>query len=219
MMNVYKKNDYNPSRKSDYPSNKWVNSMISKAGNTCNKQSKANNENGGNDSNLTVVVGNWIGAIGNIISAIGSTPSTVLTDRTLEDFNLIGNVLEAVGGAIVAETEDTLFNKAGGQIAVIGNLTAVAGILSKNEQLSQRLEKQGELFQLVGAGTTIDTKGNLTVLESIANTAVIIQVIGIAIGVLADSESSEGKVMAAVGAWIEAVGAVISALVTTKMNF
>ena len=183
---------------------------------TRNKQSNANN--GENNSSLTVVAGNWIGAIGTIISAIGSTPSTIFTDQTLEDFNLIGNTLEAVGSAIVADTEDTLLNEVGGQIAAIGNLTVIAGILSNNEQLSKQLEKQGGLLQLLGVGSTIDTQGNLTLLETIANTGVIIQVIGITIGVLANSETSEGEVKVAVGAWIEAVGAVITALAIDKMN-
>lgn len=192
--------------------------MLSNTNSTRNKQSKASNRNRGNNSNTKAVVGNWIGAVGTIISAISSTPSTVFTEQTLEDFNLIGNTLQAVGSAIVAETEETLINEVGGQIAAVGNLTAIAGILSKNEQLNQQLEKQGELLQLVGVGITVDTQGNLTLLETIANTGVIIQVIGIAIGVLVASETSEGKVIGAVGAWIEAVGAVITALAIDKMN-
>lgn len=218
MRDFHKKNDHNPSREKKILSNKRNDSMLSNTNSTSKKQSNASIRNKGNNSNTKAVVGNWIGAVGTIISAISSTPSTVFTEQTLEDFNLIGNTLQAVGSAIVAETEDTLINEVGGQIAAVGNLTAIAGILSKNEQLNQRLEKQGELLQLIGVGITVDTQGNLTPLETIANTGVIIQVIGIAIGVLAASETSEGKVIGALGAWIEAVGAVITALAIDKMN-
>lgn len=215
MRDFYKKNDHNPSGKK---TNKRNNSMLSNTNSTSNKQNNASTRSKGNNSNNAAVVGNWIGAVGTIISAISSTPSTVFTEQTLEDFNLIGNTLQAVGSAIVAETEDTLINEVGGQIAAVGNLAAIAGILSKNEQLNQRLEMQGELLQLVGVGITVDTQGNLTLLETIANTGVIIQVIGIAIGILGVSETSEGKVIGAVGAWIEAVGAVITALAIDKMS-
>lgn len=218
MRDFHKKNDHNSSREKNFLSNKRNNSMLSNTNSTRNKQSNASIRNKGNNSNTKAVVGNWIGAVGTIISAISSTPSTVFTEQTLEDFNLIGNTLQAVGSAIVAETEDTIINEVGGQIAAVGNLTAIAGILSKNEQLNQQLEKQGELLQLIGVGITVDTQGNLTPLETIANTGVIIQVIGIAIGVLAASETSEGKVIGALGAWIEAVGAVITALAIDKMN-
>ena len=89
-----------------------------------------------------------------------------------------------------------------------------SGILSKNEQTSQLLEKQGDLLQILGTGITINTQGKLTLIETIANTGNIIQVIGNVIQVFADTETEEGQVMGAVGAWIQAVGAVITALAT-----
>jgi len=211
MMNFYKPNHRNTSGKHSKSLNKEDSLMSS---NTLNKRSNTNDQNEKNNSNITAIVGNWIGTIGTIISAIGSTPSTIFTEQTLEDFNLIGNILEAGGSAIVAETEDSLLNEVGGQIAAIGNLAVVAGILSKNEQTSQLLEKQGDLLQLVGIGITIDTRGNLTLSETIANTGLIIQVIGITIEIFADTETDEGKVMGAVGAWLQAVGAVITTLAT-----
>ena len=60
--------------------------------------------------------------------------------------------------------------------------------------------------------TTINTEGNLTLLQTIANTGIIIQVIGIVIEVIANTETGEGEVMNAVDAWIKALGAVITAL-------
>lgn len=210
-MKVNKSNNRNTSGKQSTPLNKWDNLMYP---NTRNKRSNSNSQSKENNSNITAIAGNWIGAIGTIISAIGSTPSTIFTDQTLEDFSLIGNIFEAGGGAIVSETEDELLNKVGGQISSIGNLAVVAGILSKNEQLGQRLEKQGDLLQILGVGITIHTQGKLTLKETIANTGNMIQLIGNVIQVLADTETEEGRRVNAVGAWIQAVGAVVTALAT-----
>lgn len=170
--------------------------------------------NNSNESDITAIAGNWIAAIGTIVSAIGSTPSTIFSEQTLKDFNIIGNILEAGGSAIVSETEDALLDRVGAQISAIGNLVVVAGILSKNEQSGELLEKQGDLLQLVGVGITINTEGGLTLSETIANTGIIIQFIGNAIEALADTDTREGIVVSATGAWIQAVGAVITALAT-----
>ena len=67
---------------------------------------------------------------------------------------------------------------------------------------------------MVGLGIVINTNGKLTLLETIANTGNIIQLIGNVIEVFADTETEEGEVMNAVGAWIQVVGAIITALAT-----
>ena len=61
-------------------------------------------------------------------------------------------------------------------------------------------------------GMTIQTSGNLTLLETIANTGNIIQLIGSVIQIFANTDTEEGTVMNAIGAWIEAIGAIITAL-------
>lgn len=149
-----------------------------------------------------------------MVSAIGNTPSTIFTQQTLKDFNIIGHILEAGGIAIVSETEDTLLYTVGDQLQAIGNLTVVAGILSENEQTTQLLEKQGNLLQVVGLGLVINMEGKLTLLQTLYNTGIIIQLIGNAIQAVANTETNEGKVMRAVGAWIKAIGAFITALAT-----
>ena len=139
-MNSYKSNRRNTSGKQSKSSNRRGKLMVP---NSSNKRSKSKNQNEESNSNITAIAGNWIGAIGTIISAIGSTPTTIFTDQTLEDLNLIGNILEAGGSAIVSETEDASLDKVGGQISAIGNLAVVAGILSKNEQTSSQLYPRG----------------------------------------------------------------------------
>ena len=181
---------------------------------THGKGNTSNNPNNTSNSNITAIAGNWIEAVGTILSAIGSTPSTIFTEQTLTDFNVIGNILQAGGSAIEVESEDSLLDRVGDELQAIGNLTVVAGILNKNEQTSELLQTQGNLLQVVGGGISLNTQGRLTLLESIANTGDIIQLIGNAIQVFADSDTKEGVVMGAVGAWIQAVGAVITALAT-----
>ncbi|MER1986744.1 MAG: hypothetical protein ABS949_16200 [Solibacillus sp.] len=187
-------------------SNKWNNLMFQ------TPAGKRHNLNEHHSSNITVIAGNWIEAVGTIISAIGSTPSTIFSEQTLTDFNLIGNILEAGGIAIAAKTEDSLLNNVGDELQAIGNIVVVASILTNNEQLSQQLETQGDLLQVVGTGITINTQGKLTLLETIANTGNIIQLIGNVIQVFANTDTQEGIIMNAVGAWTQAVGAVTTAL-------
>lgn len=168
--------------------------------------------------NNNIIIGSWISTAGTIISAVASTPSTVFTDQTLEQFNLIGNTLEAIGGTLMISVDEDIFNKVGGHLATLGNVVAIAGILNENEKTSNMIESQGELLQVVGAGITIDTSGNLSFLEAIANIASIIQIIGMVVGILADAKTAEGQKLVAIGAWIEAIGAIISSLATEKIN-
>ena len=215
-MNHNKPNDRNNKKKQNISMDKWNNLMFHyKSGKqNISKNNSTITNNNSNESNITAVAGNWIAAVGTIISAIGSTPSTIFSQQTLTDFNVIGNILQAGGSAIGVETEEALLDVVGGQLSAIGNLAVVAGILSENEQSGQLLEKQGTLLQVVGVGITINTEGELTLLQTIANTGNIIQFIGNVIQVFADTNTSEGEVLNAVGAWIQALGAVITALAT-----
>ena len=198
-MNVDKRNQHKRSKKQQ---------------NALNKQRKSNNQNEPNTSNRKAIIGNWIVAIGTVVSAIGSTPSTIFTQQTQNDFRLIGPTLEAVGIALVAETEDTLLYTVGDQIQAIGNLNVIAGVLSRNEQLSLLLERQGDSIQLVGLGLVIKTEGPLTLLETLYNTGLIIQLIGTAIEVYAVRGTVVAEDIKALGAWIKAGGATLTALAT-----
>ncbi|MBD8037874.1 hypothetical protein H9635_14075 [Solibacillus sp. A46] len=214
MMNHNKPNDRNNKKKQSISMDKWNNLMFHYKSGKQNISKNNSTNNNSNESNITAVAGNWIAAVGTIISAIGSTPSTIFSQQTLTDFNVIGNILQAGGSAIGVEAEEALLDVVGGQISAIGNLAVVAGILSENEQSGQLLEKQGTLLQVVGVGITINPEGELTLLQTIANTGNIIQFIGNVIQVFADPDTSEGEVLNAVGSWIQALGAVITALAT-----
>lgn len=209
MMRFYNPNNRNNRKGKDKSINKW-DQLMAHTGRR--KQYPSTNQNEANSSNIAVVAGNWIEAVGSIVTAIASTPSQIFTEQTLTDFNVIGNILEAGGTAIAAEGEDGLLNIVGEQLQAIGNIAVVAGILSNNEQSGELLQQQGDLLQVVGMGMTIQTSGNLTLLETIANTGNIIQLIGSVIQIFANTDTEEGTVMNAIGAWIEAIGAIITAL-------
>ena len=185
------------------------------------KRSKTQRDSANNRSNnqneptsRKAVIGNWIVAIGTVVSAIGSTPSPIFTQQMRNDFNLIGPTLETVGISLVAEAEDTVQYTIGDQIQAIGNLAVIAGVLAENEQTTIRLEQQGNAIQIVGLGLVLKTEGPLTLLETLYNTGFIIQIIGTAIEILAARGASVAEDIKALGAWIKAVGAIITALAT-----
>ena len=209
-MNLYKPNRRNEKNKRT-SLNKRDQSLSPR---TPNERQNSNNQNGSNDLNRTGIIGNWIVAIGSIVSAIGTTPSTIFTKQTLNDFHIIGHILEGSGIALASESEDTLLYTVGDQLQAIGNITVVAGLLSANEQTNRLLERQGNLLQVVGLGLVIDTNGNLTLLQTLYNTGIIIQLIGTTIITVANEETKEGEEMIAIGSWIKVVGAIITALAT-----
>lgn len=182
--------------------------------NDLNERRKSDHQNEPTNGSRTALIGNWIVAIGTVVSAIGGTPSTIFTKQTRDDFRLIGPTLEAVGIALVAETEDTLLYTVGDQIQAIGNLNVIAGVLSRNEQIETLLEKQGDSAQLVGLGLVIKTAGPLTLLETLYNTGLLIQLIGTAIEVYAIRGTVVAEDIKALGAWIKAGGAILTALAT-----
>lgn len=182
--------------------------------NDLDERRKSDNQNEPTNGSRTALIGNWIVAIGTVVSAIGGTPSTIFTKQTRNDFRLIGPTLEAVGIALVAQTEDTLLYTVGDQIQAIGNLNVIAGVLSRNEQIETLLEKQGDSAQLVGLGLVIKTAGPLTLLETLYNTGLLIQLIGTAIEVYAIRSTVVAEDIKALGAWIKAGGAILTALAT-----
>ena len=177
-----------------------------------NKSTSNHSNNSSNASNVTAIAGGWIEAIGTVVAAIGNTPSTIFSRSTLKDFRLIGNVLQACGSALVAENEELLLDIVGDELQAIGNIAVVASILDPNQQSSQRLSTQGNLLQILGTGVSVNTQGNLSLIQTIDNIGNIIQLIGNTIQVFANTNTEEGIIMNTVGSWIQAVGTIITAL-------
>lgn len=183
------------------------------SGNTYKNSNSANSS-----SNTTAIAGGWIEAIGTIVAAIGNTPSKVISKSMLKDLRLIGNVLQANGSALVADNEELLLDIVGDQLQAIGNITVVAGILDTNEKSSQLLLTQGNLLQILGSGVSVNTHGNLSLIQNIDNIGNIIQAIGNTIQVFSNTSTKEGISMNALGVWIQAAGTVITALAADYDN-
>lgn len=56
------------------------------------------------NNQIKELFGSWVQAIGTFIAAVGATPSPILTNQQLNNLSLIGNVLQAVGNALIADT-------------------------------------------------------------------------------------------------------------------
>lgn len=156
----------------------------------------------------------WIEAIGTTLSAIASTPSKILSDSMLNDLNLIGNVLQAVGNGYIPEDEELLV-KFGTGLQALGNIVVIQGFFAPDQETSELLNTQGNLLQTLGGGASIDFQENQTVNEALNNIGNIIQVIGNSIQVLSvkyPQNSEKYQELNTVGSWVQAIGAVLSAL-------
>ncbi|MFD2615778.1 DUF6944 family repetitive protein [Terrilactibacillus laevilacticus] len=176
------------------------------------------------DIELKDLAGSWTSALGTIVSAIGSTPTLAFTDQMRINLDLWGNVLQATGAGLSADAEiHWTLNKLGQEIQAIGNLTVVYGLVLPVDDIDQ-LKKNitGNWIQSLGSlvcfsdsvddeSAPWDRVGNL--LQAIGNA---LQSIG-GIQELHDPEDEEsGEMTNFAGSWIQAIGAVMSALEQTK---
>ncbi|MEK4522013.1 hypothetical protein MKX96_10345 [Psychrobacillus sp. FSL W7-1493] len=156
----------------------------------------------------------WIEAIGTVLSAIGSTPSHVLSDAMLNDLNVIGLALQAIGSSLIPQNQDYLFI-VGSQLEAIGNLVSLQAEFIENENVSSVLGSQGDLIEAVGGALTIDFTGNQSIQNALNNLGDVIQVVGAAYQALSvryPPNSLKNQEINTVGSWIQAVGAVLSAI-------
>lgn len=179
------------------------------------------------DPQLKALFGSWIQAIGTVISAIGSTPLENISEDFSSNLNLYGNILQGTGNALVADTEEKgSLGKLGNEVQAIGNTTIVAGMLIDfSEETKQVLNIKGNLLQALGGGVALgdglDTgKSPEEVYNIIGN---LLQVIGNSMQAMAgiyelgDSDNDDnGELLDVYGSWIQAVGAVITALAQSK---
>jgi hypothetical protein len=169
------------------------------------------------------VFGSWVEAIGTILAAIGSTPIKEINSSILNSFTLIGNVMQGTGNALVADTiTPPSLNKIGNQLQAIGNSTVVTSILIDfDERVKRILNIDGNWLQAIGGSVSLsDALGgevSASALYSIYGN--FLQVVGNslqAISGIKELNNEDATNINVVGSWIQAVGAVISAIGQTK---
>jgi hypothetical protein len=185
------------------------------------------------DNQLKQTFGSIIQAIGTVISAVANTPNQILSDKTQDDLDIIGNVLQATGNALVADGQQLFtLSRIGNEVQAIGNTTVLAGMLISFDDLTkQTLVIKGNLLQALGGGIELgdelqeeneDSSSGQTI-NIIAN---LLQTAGNslqAFGGIYDLQNPDGdkdysESLSFAGSWIQAVGAVLSALEGSKIK-
>lgn len=167
--------------------------------------------------------GAWVQATGTILAAIGSTPLKNFTENELTSFNLWGNELQALGNALIADSEAYFtMEKIGNVIQSAGNITVVAGILLPvNDRTEKELDIKGNLMQALGGSAVLkDTLAEEPTAESLYHLyGNLLQIIGNsmqAIAGLIELLGREGENINTAGSWIQAAGSIIEAVGSTK---
>ncbi|MYL18432.1 hypothetical protein GLW04_00935 [Halobacillus litoralis] len=154
----------------------------------------------------------WVTAAGTVASAVSIT-----IDH--DDLDLIGNALQAVGNGLAANQGHTFsIETAGSLIQSSGNTAIIYSLLAdlpENEQLS--LVIKGNLLQALGGSAAFS--GTLTGPSAPYSiytlNGQLMEVIGNsmqAVGTGKERRGEEGYALNLIGSWIQAGGAVLSAL-------
>lgn len=153
-----------------------------------------------------IVIGAWIQAVGTIINAID--PPFVEDDGKV--IAKTGNILQAVGSAVMADATTNPESKIANKVQSIGNLFVITGLYKENANL----EIRGNLIQVAGGGLALVP----AIIENdfIAFQGDFLQVVGNSIqaisGIKEQTENVDASLLDEVGAWTQAIGAVISAI-------
>ncbi|EZH67531.1 hypothetical protein DH09_06265 [Bacillaceae bacterium JMAK1] len=160
---------------------------------------------------VQVLIGSWAQAIGTVISAIGGTPILVIGDGN-QPYAIIGNSLQAIGAAVLADEADSTLDRYGNIIPAIGNVIVLRGVFLDDLDLAIT----GDLFQATGGSLSIYTAiQDEELVDFYANG---LQVVGNGAQALAgiqEKQDIDSEDLAITGGWIQATGAVIAALQET----
>lgn len=175
-------------------------------------------------TDVKALFGAWTQAIGTVIAAVADTPSEALTPEQINDLGLYGNALQATGNGLLADTNEFgSLNQIGNAIQATGNTIIVGALaLPWEENLEQNLIIKGNLFQAAGGSVSFneDLKEDVSMAALYAVIGDFLQVVGNGIqayAAIADFiVDDDEEFINAVGSWIQATGAVLSALSVSK---
>ncbi|MCJ7840946.1 hypothetical protein MUB24_08525 [Lederbergia sp. NSJ-179] len=165
------------------------------------------------------IFGSWVQAIGTTLSAIGSTSSLKIKNSFRRDLDLYGNVLQATGNSLVADSARIFtLDKLGNEVQAIGNSTSIVGIvIDFNEASKRKLNIKGDLLQAVGGGISLadgfSSEPSPEQLYTIYGN--FLQIIGSSLQAFSgikEQSGLNGQKINEIGTWIQAIGAIITAI-------
>lgn len=180
-----------------------------------------------NNREFKALLGAWDQALGTFISAVSSTPSFKLKATVRTRLSLLGNVMQATGNALLADSErKPSLGKLGNQIQSIGNLTVIVGLsIQSGGKKGTRLNIAGNLLQALGSGIAIPEQWPIhrhaSKQELLNLYGSLLQMIGNALQAIAGMialKRLNGQTINFLGSWIQAVGALLQALAQSKGN-
>lgn len=193
-------------------------------------------------------VGSWVQAIGTVLSAIANTPTLVPEEDSATNLDVVGNVLQGTGNALIADGEEGLtLNKIGSSVQAIGNSTVITGLIGDfPEETKERLVIDGNFIQALGGGVSAADITENSPAEGINIVGNLLQTIGNSLQAFAgiidlksgDEELSAGQgygkqgngnqgdgesqldsqTIQVLGSWIQAIGAILTLIAQLIQN-
>lgn len=165
------------------------------------------------------LVGSILSTIGTIEDAYANTPQFRLNNDQTYFHSLVGNTLQAVGSALIADNENENFSSLGNILQVIGNTAVVTGILlyRETDQLKEKelsiigswIQALGSFVDLIG---DLYNKNSWNKAESISGS--LLEGIGNSLQAIGGNQAlqdntSELVSIEMIGSWIQATGSLI----------
>ncbi|MGR9050860.1 DUF6944 family repetitive protein [Halobacillus faecis] len=174
--------------------------------------------------NDQTLIGSWIVAAGTVASAVNASINANTGDDR-EGLDLIGNTLQATGNGVVANDSDSILSASGNIIQATGNSTIIYSILGDlNRRTDLNLVIKGNLLQalggVIGFSETYEADPSLTNMYKLNGE--LLQAVGNSIQAIAagrELKEMDASHFAALGSWIQAIGAIIVALAITKQEW
>ncbi|WP_010198178.1 DUF6944 family repetitive protein [Bacillus sp. m3-13] len=174
------------------------------------------------EENPKQLIGAWTQAIGTVVAAIGSTPSVPIDTNSKRGLGLIGNVLQATGNGLEADSQRALnYGKLGNIIQATGNVTVSIGLaIDFPGDTEERLVISGDLIQALGAITALGSadKSYIVIGNSLQAVGNSLQAIG-GVRELKEEERKaiglsqvSNEVLIASGSWTQALGTILLAV-------
>ncbi|MGE7601059.1 DUF6944 family repetitive protein [Peribacillus sp. NPDC097675] len=185
--------------------------------------------------------GSWVQAIGTVLSAIANTPTFVSDEHSSTNLDVVGNVLQGTGNAVIADGEEAFtLEQIGSAVQAVGNSSVVMGLISDfSQDTKDRLIINGNFIQAVGGGVSaaditenapdqaLNIVGNL--LQAVGNSlqalATIIDLNSVdqnesfeSFGGQVGSDGLDEESIQVLGSWIQAIGSILTLIAQLKSN-